>query len=126
VEIVKANLKGQKDNGKPWDTKIPFMAGGTMPDPFVAAYINGYQSENPFMETSVAQDTAYKEWRETGAANLRSSDKIYFMVWDKDKIDHDLMGECITNNVGSLPQGKEIVMRNCGQVDFLVFKITKR
>jgi hypothetical protein len=126
VEVVKANLKKTKEDGQPWDAKIPFVAGGVLPDPFVEAYKNGYQSEHPFMETSVAQEKLYYEWRETGEVNLTASDKIHFMVWDKDKIDHDLMGECITGSVGGLKLGSEIVIRDCGQVDFLVVKITKK
>ncbi|MDJ0765925.1 MAG: C2 domain-containing protein [Myxococcota bacterium] len=127
IEVVKANFKDKKDNGKPWDTKVPFLGGGgTLPDPFVAAYVNGYQSEHPFMETSSTQDKTYSEWREVGVVNLKNSDKIHFMVWDKDKVDHDLMGECISDKVGNLRLGTEISIRNCSQVDFLVFKITKR
>ena len=66
------------------------------------------------------------EWRESAGVNLRSTDKIHFMVWDKDKVDHDLMGECITNPIGNLAKGQAITLRGCGQVDFLVFKITPR
>ncbi len=126
VEVIKANMKAKKSDGKPWDTKIPFMAGGVMPDPYVEGYVNGYRSENPFMSTSVAGETTYKEWRETGGVNLRPDDKIHFMVWDKDKVDPDLMGECISNPVQNLPIGSEIVIKNCSQVEFFVFKLHKQ
>ncbi len=127
VAVIKANLKSKKDDGQPWDTKIPFIGkGGVLPDPYVRVYVNGYQSEHPFMETSSVKDKLYNVWNETGETSLKDSDKIHFMVWDKDKIDHDLMGECITNTVGKLHLGSEIVIRNCSQVDFLVVKVTRK
>jgi hypothetical protein len=128
VEIVKANLMKNKKTGEPWDTKLPFVgkAGDEAPDPFVAAYINGYQSENPFMKTNPAENTFYTEWRQAGEAKLKPGDKIHFMVWDKDKVDNDLMGECITDPVGSLTSGQNITLKNCGRVDFLVVKITRK
>ncbi|MCP4605730.1 MAG: hypothetical protein GY847_35285 [Proteobacteria bacterium] len=125
VEIVKANLKAKKDDGQNWDTKIPFIGkDGILADPFIQGYVNGYKSEHPFMETSTVKDKLYHVWNETGKASLKDSDKIHFMVWDKDKLDHDLIGECITDTVGKLNVGSEIVIRNCAQVDFLVIKIT--
>jgi hypothetical protein len=128
VEIVKANLKKTKEDGQKWDTKIPFVGKNddVMPDPFVQAYVNGYQSENPFMTTGNGSNTYYYEWRAKGQTTLKSSDKIHFMVWDKDKVDSDLMGECITDTIAKIPLGKDIVLRNCGQVDFIAFKITKK
>ncbi len=128
VEIVKANLQKNKKTGEKWDTKIPFVgkAGDELPDPFVAAYINGYQSENPFMKTEPGSNTVYTEWRQVGQANLQPGDKIHFMVWDKDKVDNDLVGECITDPVGSLSSGQNITLKGCGQVDFLVVKITRQ
>ncbi len=127
VVVVKANLKNKKDDGQSWDTKIPFVGkDGTLPDPFVQGYVNGYQSEHPFMETTSVKDKLYNVWNETGEVKLKGTDKIHFMVWDKDKVDHDLMGECIADNMDSVRSGAEIVLRSCGQVDFIVVKFIKK
>jgi C2 domain len=128
VEVLKANLKRTKDDGQKWDTKIPYIgkAGDEMPDPYVEVYINGYQSENPFMSTVAAKNTMYYEWKKSGEASLLGTDKLHFMVWDKDKIDPDLIGECITKPVENLSLGSALVIRGCGQVDFVVVKVTKK
>ncbi len=125
IEIVKANLKAKKEDGQPWDTKVPFIGkgDGNMPDPFVQAFQNGYQSENPFMTTGVAKDKNYYEWRSKGKAALKPNDKIHFMVWDKDMADNDLMGTCITEPMSRVQLGRDIVFRGCSQVDFLVVRI---
>lgn len=127
VEIVKVNLKEKKKDGQPWDTKVPFVgsASDVIPDPFVSAFVNGYQSAQPFMKTEPANNTLYAEFGTTGSVDLQPGDKIHFMVWDKDKLDHDLAGECISDSVGSLSLGQEITIRDCGQVDFVVFKISR-
>ncbi len=127
VEIVKVNLKEKKKDGQPWDTKVPFVgsASDVIPDPFVSAFVNGYKSAQPFMKTEPGSNTLYAEFGTTGSVDLQPGDKIHFMVWDKDKLDHDLAGECITDSVGSLSLGQEITLRDCGQVDFLVFKISR-
>jgi hypothetical protein len=128
VEILKANLKKTKDTGEKWDVRLPFVgkAGDEAPDPYVEAYINGYQSEKPFMKTDAANNKNYYEWRKTGQAKLKADDKIHFMVWDKDQLDRDLMGECITDQIQSVKSGSSITMRDCGQVDFIVVKITRK
>jgi hypothetical protein len=128
VEIIKANIKEKKKDGQKWDAKIPFVGKeeDTAPDPMVKAYINGYQSEKPFMTTQAGANTLYHEWKTSADANLKPGDKLYFMVWDKDKLDHDLIGECITDPVGSLSSGQDIVLKGCGQVDFIVVKVTRK
>ena len=107
---------------------MPFVGkdADTAPDPMVHAYINGYQSEKPFLKTDAASNTQYHEFRKSGQAKLKPGDKIHFMVWDKDKVDHDLIGECITDPVGALKSGHDIVLKGCGQVDFLVVKVTRK
>lgn len=128
VEIVKANLKKTKKTGEKWDIKLPFVgkAGDEAPDPMVWAYINGYQSEEPFMKTNAASNTFYTEWRKSGDVKLKPGDKIHFKVWDKDKADNDFMGECISDPIGSLTSGQKITFRECDRVDFLVVKITRK
>ena len=128
VEIVKANLQKEKTNGQKWDTKIPFVgkAEDEAPDPFVEAYVNGYQSEKPFLVTDAASNTYYTEWRRSGQVQLDPGDKIHFFIWDKDKVDHDKIAECISDPVGSVSSGNEIVFNNCGQAQFLVVKITRQ
>ncbi len=127
VTVVKGNFKRKKEDGQAWDTKIPFIGkGGVLPDPFVQGFVNGYNSEHPFMETNTVNDKLYNVWNETGEAGLIGSDRIHFFVWDKDKIDHDLIGECKTDTIDKLPLGQEIVIRGCSQVDFLVVKIVKK
>ena len=128
VEVVKANIKATKKDGKKWDTKLPFVgkAGDEGPDPFVAAYVNGYKSEKPFLKTPAAENSNYQEWRQGADVKMNVADKIHFMVWDKDTADHDLIGECISDPVGVLKNNTEITLRDCGQVDFLVFKISRK
>ena len=128
LEIIKANLKQTKEDGQPWDSKIPFFGKGDKkaPDPFVQAYLNGQMSENPFMTTEHKPDTNYHEWHAKGKVEAKPNDKIHFYVFDKDMADHDLMGTCITNPIQSLKLGQKITFRGCGQVDFLVVRITKR
>lgn len=128
VEIIKADVQEEKSGGQQWDTKLPFVGkdGDEAPDPFVQAYVNGYQSENPFLRTSAAQNTMFHEWRRGATVSMNPSDKIHFMVWDKDTADHDLVGECISDPVGALKTGDEITLKDCGQVSFLVFKILRK
>ncbi|MCP4675453.1 MAG: hypothetical protein GY854_08100 [Deltaproteobacteria bacterium] len=127
VVVVKGNFKSKKDDGQAWDTKIPFIGkGGVLPDPFVQGFVNGYQNEHPFMETNTVQDKLYHVWNETGQADLKGSDRIHFFVFDRDKLDHDQIGECKTDTIDKLPLGHEIVIRNCSQVDFLVVKVIKK
>ena len=128
VEVVKAKIKDTKSDGQKWDTKLPFVgkAGDESPDPFVHAYVNGYKSETPFLKTDAGNNVNYKEWNKGASVKMNVADKIHFMVWDKDTADHDLIGECISNPVGLLQSGSEITISNCGQVEFLVFKITRK
>lgn len=128
VEVVKGKIKDVKKDGQKWDAKLPFVgkAGDEAPDPYVSAYVNGYKSENPFLKTNAAENSNYKEWKQGAAVKMNVSDKIHFMVWDKDTADHDLIGECISDPVGILKFGSEITLSNCGQVEFLVFKITRK
>jgi hypothetical protein len=128
VEIVKANLKTEKEDGQPWDGKIPFFGKGDKkaPDPFVQAFLNGQMSESPFMTTEAKPDVNYCEWRTSGKVEMKKGDRIHFYVFDKDMADHDLMGTCITDPVENIRLGQETTLRNCGQVDFLVVKISKK
>jgi hypothetical protein len=128
VEIVKADIREKKQDGQKWDAKLPFVgkAGDEAPDPFVHAYVNGYQSETPFLKTQAAQNTTSVEWNQGATVKLSASDKIHFMVWDKDTADHDLIGECISASTSSLRTGTEITLKDCGQVASLVFKISRR
>lgn len=125
VQVIKANLQGKKKDGQAWDAKIPFKgkAGDELPDPFVQVFVNGYKSERPFMQTEPVTNKNYCEWNKQGEAALNANDKLHFMVFDKDAIDHDLMGECISEPLSNLKLGQEIYIRNCGQVDWIAFKV---
>ena len=123
VEVVKANVKGKKEDGSAWDAT---WGGGKQPDIYVDVYLNGYKSERPFMRTGVAKDSTYREWGTTGEVDMKDGDKLHFMVWDKDLADNDLVGECISDPIEKVKLGKEIVLRDCSGVDFLAFKISKK
>lgn len=125
VEVIKAEVQPKKKNGQAWDTKIPFKgkAGDEMPDPFVQAYVNGYKSEKPFFQTEAKENIQSAQWNQRGEAALNPNDRIHFFVWDKDMADHDLIGECISEPLSSIPLGQEVVIRGCGQVNSISFKV---
>lgn len=125
VEVIKAEIQPTKSNGQTWDAKIPFVSSGIDPDIAVEVYVNGYQSEKPFMETPIGQEQTYFEWRATGRTDIQSTDYLHFVVWDRDKVDHDLVGECKSASISQIPLGQEITLNNCGQVKYLVFKVTR-
>lgn len=134
IEIVKAKVSQKKKDGADWDSvpkkaqgllgALGGKAGGVKPDVFVEAWVNGYKSKAPFMTTSAKNENFYPVWNETGGFNLLDTDHINFMVWDKDAASHDLIGECKTKPMGKQYTG-EVWLKNCGQVEYLLVKITK-
>jgi hypothetical protein len=136
---IKAEIKQAKKDGKDWDMAVKEGGGGGLldmakkalasadgkePDVYVEAWFNGYLSQEPFVTTSVKKDTYYPVWNESGGLTLKDTDFINFMVWDKDPVNPDLIGECKTKPLGQQGMG-EIKLENCGQVVYLVVKITK-
>jgi len=128
VEVLRANVKEKKADGQAWDMKLPFVgkAGDEAADPFVTAWVNGYKSEKAFLATNPGTNQNFMQWNQGASTRMNPGDKIHFMVWDKDTADHDLVGECISDAVGVLSQNTEITVRNCGQVEALIFKITRK
>jgi hypothetical protein len=140
VEIVKAEIKKTKKDGTDWDKDASKKAGsggilgalagaasaadGKDPDVYVEAWFNGYLSQAPFVTTSVKKENYYPVWNESGGLTLKDTDFINFMVWDKDLVQPDLIGECKTKPLGVQGMG-EIKIENCGQVVYLIVKITK-
>lgn len=138
VEIVKAEIKKTKKDGKEWDAAAKQGGGGILgalagaaaavdgkdPDVYVEAWFNGYLSQAPFVTTTVKKENYYPTWGETGGLTLKDTDFINFMVWDKDLANPDLIGECKTKPLGQQGMG-EIRIENCGQVVYLIVKITK-
>ena len=120
IEIVKAQIKKTKDNGKPWDAKL----GGVKADVFVEVWINGYLTPKAAFTTSVKKENHYPKWGEGTGLSLKPTDHINFMVWDKDAAQNDLIGECKTKVMSKQYTG-EVWLKNCGQVDYLLVKITK-
>lgn len=123
VTVVRAEVKPTKADGSPWDVALP-LVGKSEPDPFVNAWVNGYKSPQPFMTTAVKDDTFTPVWEESGVGHLGPNDHIVFMVWDKDAVTDDLIGECKTGPMKSQALG-EVVFRECGQVISLVVRISK-
>jgi len=138
VEIIKAEIKKTKKDGKEWDSApkqggsgilgalagAAAMVDGKDVDPYVEAWFNGYLSQAPFVTTSVKKENYYPVWNEGGGLTLKDTDFINFMVWDKDAVQPDLIGECKTKPLGIQGMG-EIKIENCGQVVYLIVKITK-
>jgi hypothetical protein len=139
VEIIKAEIKKTKKDGKEWDLAAGAGGGGGLldmakkalaaadgkdPDVYVEAWFNGYLSQEPFVTTTVKKENYYPVWNESGGLTLKDTDFINFMVWDKDAVNPDLIGECKTKPLGVQGMG-EIKLENCGQVAYLIVKITK-
>ncbi|MCK9461665.1 MAG: C2 domain-containing protein [Proteobacteria bacterium] len=138
VEIVKAQIQKTKKDGKEWDAAPKQGSGGILGalagaaaavdgkdvDAYVEAWFNGYLSQAPFITTSVKKENYYPVWNESGGLTLKDTDFINFMVWDKDAVNPDLIGECKTKPLGVQGMG-EIKLEKCGQVDYLIVKITK-
>ena len=140
VEVIKAEIKKTKKDGTEWDKDTSKKAGGggilgalagaaaaadgKDPDVYVEAWFNGYLSQAPFVTTSVKKENYYPVWNESGGLTLKDTDFINFMVWDKDLVQPDLVGECKTKPLGIQGMG-EIKIENCGQVAYLIVKITK-
>ncbi|HUT77128.1 MAG TPA: C2 domain-containing protein [Polyangia bacterium] len=123
VTVVKAEVKKTKKDGLPWDQALP-MVGGANPDVFVNAWVNGYKSPQPFMTTAVKKENFWPSWDEGGAGYLGPNDHINFMVWDKDAAADDLIGECKTKPMKEQSLG-EVWLKECGQVSYLLVRITK-
>jgi len=134
VEIVKAQIQKQKKDKTEWDAipkkaegllgALGGAAGGKDPDVFVEAWANGYKSSSAFLTTAVKNENYWPVWNETGGFNLKDTDIIVFMVWDKDAASNDLIGECKTKPMGQQSLG-EVTLKNCGQVDYLVVKLNR-
>jgi hypothetical protein len=139
VEVIKAEIKKTKKDGKEWDAAPkPGGGGGILdalkgaaaaadgkdPDVYVEAWFNGYLSQAPFVTTSVKKENYYPVWNEGGGLTLKDTDFINFMVWDKDLAQPDLIGECKTKPLGVEGMG-DIKIENCGQVVYLLVKVTK-
>jgi hypothetical protein len=138
VEIIKAQIAKTKKDGKEWDVAPKQGGGGIMGalagaaamadgkdvDAYVEAWFNGYLSQAPFITTSVKKENYWPVWNEGGGLTLKDTDFINFMVWDKDLSQPDLIGECKTKPLGVQGMG-EIKLEKCGQVDYLIVKITK-
>ena len=104
---------------------MPGSGSSVLCDPYVEVYVNGYKSPTPAMTTTHAQDTLYHEWRQAKRIKANPSDKLAFMVWDKDTLNNDLIGECWTNKIERLKLGEKIVFRNKASIGFLVVKVSK-
>ena len=132
IEIIKAQIKKTKDNGKPWDVKLgggmlgglAGKLGGVKADVYVEAWVNGYLTPKAAFTTSVKKENHYPKWDEGTSISLKATDHINFMLWDKDASQNDLIGECKTKAMGKQYTG-EVWLKNCGQVDYLLVKITK-
>jgi hypothetical protein len=124
ITVVKAEIKKTKKDGNKWDQPLPMVGGGDNPDVFVNAWVNGYKSPNPFLTTAVKKENFWPSWEEGGAGYLGPDDHINFMVWDKDAASDDLIGECKTKPMKEQPLG-EVWLKECGQVTYLLVRITK-
>ncbi len=119
VEIIKARIKKRKETGERWDIKIPGSSDKRKCDPYVGAYVNGYQSPSPFLQTDSKRDDRTPCWSARGATKLSPQDKIFFYVFDKDKYNDDFIGECVSLSAEEIGAGGEYTFRNCGQVEEL-------
>ncbi len=123
VEISKGLFHKTKEDGSQWDKWTP--KDNKLCDPYIEAYVNGYQSPKPFMVAKKQQDTVYHEWRYKQSVTLKPSDKLVFMCWDKDLIDPDFIGKVETKRISDLTLGKKYVYRHHGRIQFLVIYVSK-
>ncbi len=125
VEVSKVLIDKVNGDGGRWDVRIPGTSDGVLCDPYVEVYVNGYKSPKPAMTTTVARDTVYHEWRQAQRVKASKSDKLAFMVWDKDAVNPDLIAECWTDKIENIKLGKKITFRDKASIVFLVVKVSK-
>ena len=123
VEIVSARIKDSKESGEKWDLALPYNQDKSPCDPYVAAYVNGYQSPQPFLTTNVKKDETKPRWSSRAAIKLLPKDKVVFYLFDKDKYNDDLIGECISLTGEELGLGGTYHFRNCSRVEELTVTI---
>ncbi|MDD5307461.1 MAG: hypothetical protein PHU25_09095 [Deltaproteobacteria bacterium] len=122
VEVVKAKIRDKKKDGSSWDAFV-----GKPADPFVEVYVNGYVSPKPFATTPVVKDNQQPVWSYKGSEVLKDTDRLHFMVFDKDAASDDLVGECKTEPIAKqkLAADGTLVLKDCGQVESLEVRIVK-
>jgi hypothetical protein len=122
VEVIKAKIRDKKKDGSSWDAFV-----GKPADGLVEVYVNGYVSPKPFATTPVVKDNQQPVWNYKGSEVLKDTDRLHFMVFDKDAADDDLVGECKTEPIAKqkLAADGTLVLKDCGQVESLEVRIVK-
>lgn len=115
ITIKNAQLSPRKMDGRSWD-----IFGGA-PDPFAVIQLGHHQIKTPHRP-----NTIHPEWNYSKELYLYGNERFTFSVYDRDLVQHDLVGSCFFNQLQFAPMLNRSLFRwKCKQIEQITIEFQR-